>query len=81
MYYLTQKISSQIQIFLFILIFIANIYFLIYWSYWIVQALLDITAKYFPYLRYRLKKEMLMILNSFKKDSPGLEYILRSVKE
>ena len=54
--YLSDTANSLLEFILFLLIIIANIYFLLHWCYWITQALLEIAAKLSPRLRYFLKK-------------------------
>ena len=56
MYYLTQDITGPFQIVLFILIVVGNGYFVLNWAYWMTLAMLDILVKYFPSLKYSLKK-------------------------
>ena len=56
LFYLTQDTAGPFQIVLFVMIVVGNAYFILYWGYWMFQALLDIIVKYFPSLKHALKK-------------------------
>ncbi|OMJ66010.1 hypothetical protein SteCoe_37299 [Stentor coeruleus] len=69
MYYLTQETGEVFEIFLFILIVSGNMYFVIYWIYFMLQAVFDMLSGMIPMIRkYSGKNDPypLVILNEEK---------------
>jgi len=56
LYYLTNLTDEGVKLFLFFIILGGNLYFMIYWIYYVSLALLDVIVKYFPNLRNALKR-------------------------
>ena len=56
LFYLTNATNDQFQLLLFSLIFAGNLYFLVYWIYYIGLSFIGVIVKYSPQLRYFLKK-------------------------
>ena len=56
LYYLTSFDNQSFKMFLFILILLGNVYFILYWVYYMVQAGIDMVIKVFPQLRNALKR-------------------------
>lgn len=56
LYYLSNAISERLKMLLFIIIVFGNSYFILYWIYYMIQALINIFIKYSPRMRYILKK-------------------------
>ncbi|OMJ68621.1 hypothetical protein SteCoe_33871 [Stentor coeruleus] len=48
MYYLTQEINEGFSIFLFFLIICGNMYFIVYWAYFMLQAVFDMLSVMIP---------------------------------
>ena len=55
-YFLAQDLGSTVKMLLFTIILMGNMFFIIYWAYWMWLALLDIIVKYIPHLRYIFSK-------------------------
>ena len=51
MYYLTQSIGNEFMTILFIIIIMGNSYFLFFWLYYMFQAVIDLLAKFVPFLK------------------------------
>ena len=56
LYYLSKSIDNFVKILLFIFIILGNSYFILYWIYFMGQALIDIFIKFFPAFRSLLKR-------------------------
>ncbi|OMJ90424.1 hypothetical protein SteCoe_7231 [Stentor coeruleus] len=56
LYYLTEDIDDGLKMFLFLIIIIGNLYFIIFWTYWMLAAILEMIIKIFPSLKFILKK-------------------------
>ncbi|OMJ86545.1 hypothetical protein SteCoe_11896 [Stentor coeruleus] len=56
LYYLSNSINDYIKLMLFFIIIIGNSYFIIYWIYYMGQAIIDLSLKFFPQIKYYLRK-------------------------
>ena len=56
LFYLTDTITTSFQYLLFVLILLGNAYFIFYWLYWMVHALIDVIIRLKPHLKYYLKR-------------------------
>jgi hypothetical protein len=56
LYYLSDSISEELKVILFVVIVIGNAYFIIFWGYYMMQALVDMFIKIFPQFRAKFKR-------------------------
>ena len=56
LYYLSNSIGEELKLVLFLVIVIGNAYFIFYWIYYMLQALVDMLIKFFPQFRGKFKK-------------------------
>ena len=56
LFYLTSYDNQYFKMFLFCIMAFGNIYFLCFWLYYMVQAIVDIFIKMFPQLKHAMKK-------------------------
>ncbi|OMJ78092.1 hypothetical protein SteCoe_22156 [Stentor coeruleus] len=56
LYYLSNAITEELKLFLFFIIITGNSYFIIYWIYYMIQAIIELSLKIFPQIRHFLKK-------------------------
>ena len=56
LYYISNSINDVIKMVLFIVIVLGNSYFLIYWVYYMLQALIDMLLKVFPQFRHFFRR-------------------------
>ena len=56
LYYLTKSIGEEIKVALFIAILLGNSYFLLYWIFYMIHALIDMVVKIFPQLKAKFKR-------------------------
>ncbi|CAG9325672.1 unnamed protein product [Blepharisma stoltei] len=59
LYYLTDDIEEVSRVLLFVFIIIGNLYFILYWLYYMTKAAIDIIVKSVPYLRIKYRKDEL----------------------
>ncbi|OMJ86544.1 hypothetical protein SteCoe_11895 [Stentor coeruleus] len=56
LYYLTDAVSEGIKMILFLFIVFGNSYFIIYWIYYMAQAIIELSLRYFPQIKFYLKR-------------------------
>lgn len=56
LYYIAQGLSIYIKVGLFVLILLGNLYFILYWLYFMMKAVMEILIGIFPRLKILLKK-------------------------
>ena len=56
LYYLSKSLDSYFQTLLFCVILFGNLYFIIYWLYYMFKAILDLVIRVMPILRQRFKR-------------------------
>lgn len=56
LYYLSNAINDSLKLILFFIIVLGNSYFIVYWIYYMIQAIIDLSLKIFPQIKYYLKK-------------------------
>ncbi|CAG9312593.1 unnamed protein product [Blepharisma stoltei] len=79
LYYLMGSLSTPASIFFFIVIAIANIYFLVYWAYYLLKSLFSAIFKKVGNLRTRRKVQSQSAVRSLRSSLEESRLVSRSV--